>query len=239
MGDVMDSGRHEVAQRTVRELDFSEGKLGGHLWDGGTWMAAWIASRGDGASLAAGGADLFEGRRVLELGSGVGLVGVTLAGVAGSVVLTDFGSGVDGLLHNGERLIPRGLLRNLRENIVLNGLDNAEVRHLDWHDFLGDAKAVVEEGFEILVAADVVYYRSDLLALAAAIAAHLLPRGRGFIMVPTRDWSGPLACERATVEDLLEVLEPFGRTTSTALLAYCGTLDAKPVTLVEFVRSSV
>ncbi|CAE8599326.1 unnamed protein product, partial [Polarella glacialis] len=162
---------------SVRELPFSEGKLGGHLWDGGILMAAW-------ALAADGGAELFRGRRVLELGSGIGLLGVALAGsIAGSVVLTDFGfeEVVDGAQQeDSSRLIPPKLLRNLKDNVSANGLENAEVWRIDWHDFLTAPHPALEpiERFERLVAADVVYYASDLPALAASVAAHLLPGGR-------------------------------------------------------------
>ncbi|CAK0857827.1 unnamed protein product [Prorocentrum cordatum] len=81
-------------------------------------MATWAAARALDGPLAAGGAELFEGRRVLELGSGCGLLGVALAGVARSVVLTDFGPGAATAPSDPGRLIPPGLLRSSRVKSV-------------------------------------------------------------------------------------------------------------------------
>jgi hypothetical protein len=69
-----------VAQ--VRETSFGSSGLGYALWDAGTGLAIWLALNRDAVA----------GKRVLELGSGVGIGGVAAGLVgAGSVVLTDFG----------------------------------------------------------------------------------------------------------------------------------------------------
>mmetsp|Transcript_112790 Transcript_112790/g.224352 ORF Transcript_112790/g.224352 Transcript_112790/m.224352 type:complete len:389 (-) Transcript_112790:11-1177(-) len=234
-------------QVTVQELPFSEGKLGGHVWDASILMAAWAVapSSPEGNS---GGAELFANKRVLELGSGMGLLGLALVrSTAKSVVFTDFGPVETDVplvsqQQTNDRLIPAGLLRQLRANVHASGALNVEVRRLDWHDFLknADRPAVFspQEQFERIVAADVVYYASDLQALAAAIAAHLLPGGRAFIFVPCREWTGHLASERATAEDLIQALAAFGDVHSTAFVGHCGTIEGSPIQLVELQRWS-
>ncbi|CAE8720899.1 unnamed protein product, partial [Polarella glacialis] len=114
-------------------------------------------------------------------------------------------------------------------------LENAEVWRIDWHDFLTAPHPALEpiERFERLVAADVVYYASDLPALAASVAAHLLPGGRGYILVPEREWTGPLVSERSSAEDLVGALKPFGEVRVTSFIGHCGTLEGQPVKLVE------
>jgi len=154
--------------------------------------------------------------------------------------MTDFGAEEVPPDDSG-RLIPPGLLRVLRENVEANGLGNVEVRHLDWHDFLpqsatGRAPTDPRERFERIIAADVVYYTSDLPALTAALAAHLAPGGRAFVLVPGRVWTGPLAGERATAADLIRALQPFGEVRSNALRGHCGDLEGSPVCIVELVR---
>ncbi|CAJ1336295.1 unnamed protein product, partial [Effrenium voratum] len=98
----------------VMELAFSEGKLGGHLWDGGILMTAWAMSVKE-----------LENERVLELGSGVGLLGISLASRAASVVLSDFDAN-EVEPSDAERLVPTRLLANLKENVDRNGVKNAE-----------------------------------------------------------------------------------------------------------------
>lgn len=256
-GAVASEGACGVHTCLVEELPFSEGKLGGHLWDGGIFMAIWAtswkgatAAKFDKGTTNAAGAELFAGKRVLELGSGIGLLGIALAGsVASSVVLTDFGLMPGEAAGESDRLIPPGLLGRLQENAEKNGVGSKiEVRHLDWHDFLplsADVRAKgsvehllpkPEERFERLVAADVVYYASDVPALAAAAAAHLLPGGRGFFMVPEREWHGPLAAERACAADLMAALSPYGTVSATLFMGHAGTVDGKGVLLVEFQR---
>lgn len=116
----------KVEHFVVHELPFSEGKLGGHLWDGGILMSAWCASH----------PELFENHKVLELGSGIGLLGLTLCRAhRATVVLSDFG---EAEIAAPERLVPPRLLENLRQNVAINDISNAEVRHIDWHDYLDD-----------------------------------------------------------------------------------------------------
>eukprot|EP00434_Breviolum_minutum_P012813 symbB.v1.2.011293.t1/scaffold735.1/size167969/1 len=218
----------EVQGFVVNELPFSEGKLGGHLWDGGILMSGWCACH----------SELFHQERVLELGSGIGLLGLCLSRLVGSgtVVLSDFGGDNDA--GAGDRLVPARLLENLRDNVAINGITNAEVRHIDWHDFLPDAvKQLQVEKFRRLVAADVVYYSSDVPALASTIGAHLCPHGQAFVLVVRRTWTGSQAGERASAEDLANALKPFGEVTVSELLGYCCTFDEVPLALITLIRS--
>lgn len=213
----------KVEHFVVHELPFSEGKLGGHLWDGGILMSAWCASH----------PELFENHKVLELGSGIGLLGLTLCRAhRATVVLSDFG---EAEIAAPERLVPPRLLENLRQNVAINDISNAEVRHIDWHDYLDDPGEV--ERFQRLVAADVVYYSSDVPALAATIGAHLSPKGQAFVLVVRRTWHGPQASERATAEDLASALRSYGEVTVSELLGYCCTFEEVPMALIQLTRS--
>lgn len=237
-----------VKRCEVHELSFSEGKHGGHIWDGGVLMAAWATTRAGEHGIEIGGLEFFENKRVLELGAGMGVLGIALASCVPRcfMVLTDFGYDDAGTsIEDNSRLVPPKLLQMLRQNVAANKLSNAEVQHLDWHSFLpptnatGGHSALPRERFERVVGADVVYYTSDLPALAAATAAHLVPGGLGFFLVPKRVWTGPLAGERASSKDLVQVLSQYGQVSETELIGHCGSLQGEPVALVQIVRGWV
>jgi predicted nicotinamide N-methyase len=66
----------------LRELPMEVG-LGAELWDASKAMAVWMATHKD--------PDLFKGKRVAEIGAGVGLPGLMAARLGAAVVtLTDF-----------------------------------------------------------------------------------------------------------------------------------------------------
>ena len=70
----------------MRETSFGGSGLGYAVWDAGVGLGIWLAMNSANV----------EGKRVLELGSGVGIGGITAALVgAQSVVLTDFGQSND------------------------------------------------------------------------------------------------------------------------------------------------
>jgi len=108
-----------------REISFGEGKLGSSIWDGGIALAMQLASDQ--------GIALLSGKRVLELGSGVGLTGLVAARYADSVVLSDVSLEPGEMENCGDRMMPGAeLLRNLERNVGLNDIENAEVQNIDW-----------------------------------------------------------------------------------------------------------
>ncbi|NTV99638.1 MAG: methyltransferase domain-containing protein [Chlorobiaceae bacterium] len=105
-----------------------------------------------------------EGKRVIEIGSGVGLVSVIAASCGASVLATDY---------SGEAL--RFVRYNaLKNNVIL------DCARLDWRN------VQCPERFDCLFAADVLYERVNLLPIANAIDKLLKPGGRAFIADPRR-----------------------------------------------------
>ncbi|NTV61066.1 MAG: methyltransferase domain-containing protein [Chlorobiaceae bacterium] len=105
-----------------------------------------------------------EGKRTIEIGSGVGLVSVVAASCGASVLATDY---------SGEAL------RFVRYNAMKNGVSLGCAR-LDWRN------VQCSERFDFLFAADVLYERLNLLPIANAIDKLLKPGGKAFIADPRR-----------------------------------------------------
>ena len=107
--------------------------IGGKLWDAALALTAHVGS-------TSGNDECVHGKRVLELGSGVGAVGIgaRLFG-ASRVVLTDI-----------EDVVPL-----LAANIELNHVESVTAVALDW--FQAVPSAILEESFDLILASDVVY----------------------------------------------------------------------------------
>jgi predicted nicotinamide N-methyase len=156
-----------IEQEALLRAAIEKGKQE-HLPDGGTpyfaelWPAAVPLARFLIASR------IGEGERVLELGCGLGFVGIALARVLGArVTLTD---GSPTALELASRAI------------ALNGPfehDPVVVR-LDWRE------PVVESRFPIVIGADVLYEPESFPALAKAARACVAPGGSVFLAEPRR-----------------------------------------------------
>ena len=107
--------------------------IGGKLWDAALALVAHVGS-------TSGSDECVQGKRVLELGSGVGAVGIgaRLFG-ASRVVLTDI-----------EDVVPL-----LEANVELNHVQDVTAVALDW--FQDVPSAVLDESFDLILASDVVY----------------------------------------------------------------------------------
>ena len=129
---------------------------GSCLWDAGQVLSEILLSR----------PELVEGKEVLELGGGLGLVGVCAwrAGPPASLTVTDANSGA---------------IENARYNMRQNGVPVREdddlcahgvnVKQLRWEDVTSELRS----GIELVLASDVLYDRKAIPALARAIAQFL------------------------------------------------------------------
>jgi predicted nicotinamide N-methyase len=105
--------------------------------------------------------ELVKGKRVLELGSGTGIVGLYAAKLGAShVTLTDF---ID---FN---------IEHIKRNIKENGLERVtESRWFKWGTNL-------REQWDVIIGSDIIYPAMDKDALLNAIKTHLKPGGRCII----------------------------------------------------------
>jgi ETFB lysine methyltransferase len=127
------------------------------------WADIWPSSH----ALAAHVAGLQGvGRRVLELGCGLGLVMTAAARAGFEGLATDYYE--DALLF-------------AQVNVWRNAGALVAVRHVDWRDF-----PVGLGTFDLVIASDVLYERSYAPLLAYAYARTLAPGGRGVVADPGR-----------------------------------------------------
>ncbi len=119
------------------------------------------------------------GRRLLELGSGVGLAACAAVAAGFSVTATDYyAEACDFTLLNARR----------------NGLPAPAVRVVDWRDYPAELC-----GFDLVVASDVLYEKPNCDLVASCFARALASDGLGILTDPQRTLATdfPAAAERA------------------------------------------
>jgi predicted nicotinamide N-methyase len=133
---------------------------GTSVWDGGVALAHFFDCNPKDFN-----STVLRGKRVLELGSGCGLVSLVLASLGCHVVATDLPS----------------VLPQLRLNVEANGFGgrhesggSVTVEALDWA--ADEATHAVHRGVDIIVATDVVYHESVVPLLLECIRRIATPR---------------------------------------------------------------
>jgi predicted nicotinamide N-methyase len=184
------------------------------------WSAAVILSR-----MLCRNPQLVSGKRVLEVGAGLGLCGIVAARWASEITLSDYNPTI---------------LRHMDANILINKQEHGEVtveaapirpgttmrvRFLDWEQLGGpeeeqpsEMKVVVEsdlvegpaiqalamaERFETIIASDMVCQRKDAFGVVRTLLAFLAPGGTAHIVLPSPS-------NRYGVEAFPEALEAAG-----------------------------
>lgn len=129
----------------------------------------WPAARGLARFLAGRGRPRLQGRRLLEVGCGLALPGLTAAAFGASVTLSD-----------GHPEVPYFLERNLR----LNDMPPVRYCQADWSASAPEGTPLGE--FDLVVGSDVLYERSHPELLADFVERHLAPKGEVVIADPGR-----------------------------------------------------
>ena len=202
----------------LREISFGEGGLGGKIWEAGIAMAIWVSLH----------EERLRGRRVLELGSGVGMAGLAASQVSSSdthVTLSDRDSAQ-----------AAELLRMLRRNAADNRLE-ATTRALDWQRCLDmdimnavhglDASFEPLGTFDVVLAADCIYYESDAAALASAVMRHTAPSGTALLM-------NRVGREGKAVEALLRCLREAEGELVTEEMTIVNNFSSESLSLVQW-----
>ena len=162
------------------------------------WAYLWPSARAL-AKMVAGLPDL-EGRRILDLGCGLGAVGLAAAAKGGDVLLAD---------------IKSEALELVARNAARNGLA-VETRLLDFGappDDLGT--------FDTILAADVLYEDGMLRAVIRFIKKHLTQDGIAMIADPMRIADGGVAgaCRLHGLDAIDSILVP-GKTLTGGVVLY-------------------
>ena len=118
------------------------------------WCKLWEASRVLAVFLAH--KPVKPGRRLIEIGAGLGLVSIAAAAAGHDITLTEYNPDA---------------LEFARANAHLNGLPNLAVQHLDWNRPELDGK------FDLLVGSEVVYREQDFEPLIRLFRCLLQPEG--------------------------------------------------------------
>ena len=150
-------------------LTRSAAHTGGVIWDSGVILARYLCQM----------PSLCKGKRVLELGSGTGVAGLTAAACgADFVLLTDLRIGVD----------------LLKENVQHNKLnDRVRVSALEWGNstHIQHARNVLQEsnkrGFDLILGSDVLYDSKQIGHLMSTVDALAAEGSDIFIAAPSKN----------------------------------------------------
>ncbi|KAI9562990.1 hypothetical protein GHT06_010446 [Daphnia sinensis] len=133
----------EILQHTV-------GDVGCVVWDAALVLGAYLDHMNQTGHIPV------KSRRILELGSGTGFVGLVAAALGGDCVMTDLPEMVP--------LIKRNLLKN---TLLLQGAGS--VKAFEWGSDMSGLVSDTDKGFDIVLAADCIYYKESLDAFIKTI----------------------------------------------------------------------
>lgn len=115
-------------------------------------------------------------RRILELGSGLGVAGITAAAMGHDVTLTEYNEDA---------------LNFLRANAEANNCRHLTIHHLDWF------KPEIEETFDLIIGSEIVYQASAVEALHEIFRKLLSPGGQVILTERVRS-TGAVFFEKMT-----------------------------------------
>jgi len=149
--------------------------------------------------------------RILELGSGCGLLGMSLAATGDEVVLTDHAENIKWLRENVE----------LNQNVVGNRATTAVLQWGNEKDMVAVEKKLGDSHFDVIVGSDLIYDPSSHRVLKETMQRFAMPnRAPVFLGYPDRGSSEPdffcIAKENFNIE-----IMPMGSDESNLMYAVC------------------
>ncbi len=140
-------------QLDTGDLDGAELPFWGKIWEASILLAAYLVAQ-----------PVMPGRKILEIGTGLGVSGLFAAACGHDVTLSD---------HKKE------IIRFIRANTLLNKLDNVPVINVDW------TKPTSNQLYDWIVGSEVVYHRSTYDSLVQFLNQSLKPNGTIFLAKST------------------------------------------------------
>lgn len=116
------------------------------IWHAGTVLAGHLSQ-----------IPVETGKRMLEIGSGIGLVGIVAANAGHDVMATDYNAHA---------------LDFVRANSLLNNCPHLKVSRLDWN------KPHLEDDYDYIIGSEVVYREQDVQLLLKLFHKYLKPDGK-------------------------------------------------------------
>ena len=125
----------------------------GKIWEASILLAAYLTAQ-----------PVLPGRKILEIGTGLGVSGLFAAAHGHQVTLSD---------HTEE------ILKFIRANVLLNDLHNVSIINVDWREPAG------EQRYDWIVGAEVIYHRPTYDDLVRFLLQTLKPHGTIFLAKST------------------------------------------------------
>ena len=142
----------------IRGLETNEDHMSdlpfwGKIWEASILLAAYLTAQ-----------PVLPGRKILEIGTGLGVSGLFAAAHGHEVTLSD---------HTEE------ILRFIRANVLLNNLSHVPIINVDWREPAG------EERYDWIIGAEVIYHRPTYDDLVRFLLQTLKPHGTIFLAKST------------------------------------------------------
>lgn len=176
-------------------LIFPHNMDGFHIWEAGIVLSRFIIHN----------KEIFTKLSILELGTGVGIVGITALKYTKSlnVTLSDYR---DDVLNNAEKNIIKNSIKHKHiqnqfydiknENCTLCGEKRSNILKLDWLNYKH-----FNIQYDIILGSDIIYKGAPLIELALLIKKSLKINGQAYILVPDK---------RMAIFDFIKEIEKIG-----------------------------
>ena len=161
-------------------LIFPHNMDGFHIWEAGIVLSRFILAN----------KELFASHKVLELGTGVGIAGITALKYtkAKEITLSDYRQDI---LLNVEMNVIKNSIKHKHvknnfyeiknENCTICGANRSNILNLNWMNY-----AKFELKYDVIIGSDLIYKGAPLKELANLIALALSLNGQAYILVPSQ-----------------------------------------------------
>lgn len=146
---IKDLGEIFYRRLVTGEIDLPELPFWGRIWEAGVFLASYPMAQ-----------PVEPTRRILEIGSGMGVSGLFAAACGHEITLSDHAEDV---------------LRFTRANALLNGMGHVPLLEIDWRN------EPTGEGYDWIVGSEVVYHRPSYENLIRFLDRALKPCGTVFL----------------------------------------------------------